>query len=520
MVGYLMYVVTCVVRRLLSSSRRTVAGTAALSACAVALAGAATASAGIQQEFKVFSDCPLNAPEIQLCVVSKVTSGEFAIGSKTVPINRTVTLQGGLSKTGQLIPAADGNTLSKTPLQLPGGLAGIELLPPLTEVTATAELAGTGTINVNNTFSREGTAVSLPVVVKLDNPTLGNACFIGTTSQPLSLNLTTGTTSPPAPNQPISGSAGLLSTPFGILRLTGVSLVDNAFAAPGVNGCGALPLLIDPLVDVDAGLPAAAGHNTAIMNGDVETAEPKNVRLEATLPELGRCVKVPVEKVGGNRVVHGRFKESKCTTEDTGKLSAFEWYAGAEAKKITGPTGAVTVEGRSGAKLTCNKGTISGEYSGSKALTMTLKLVGCFTASGTEKCQSAGAAAGEIVTSALAGRLGFIQDDLQPEVGFITKVGVVLSGQPSLLSAECGAAKTPVTVTGAVIGQLTPIDLMTKSFTLAFTQSGGAQSPEQFDGEPKQTLSLASGNGGPEAAGLAGSLKLTNEEKLAIKGEI
>jgi hypothetical protein len=517
MVEYLTYVV----RRFLSSARRTVVLTAALSACAAALVGASTASAGIQQEFKAFSDCPLNAPELQLCVVSRVTSGEFVIGSKTVPINKTVTLQGGLSKTGQLIPAADGNTLSKTPLQLPGGLVGLEVLPPLTEVTATAELAGTATININNTFSGEGTAVSLPVVVKLDNPALGSACYIGTASEPLALNLTTGTTSPPPPNRPITGSPGQLSTPFAILRLTGVSLVDNAFAAPGVNGCGGLlSLVVDPAVDLDAGLPAAAGHNTAIMNGEVETAEPKNVRLEATLPELGRCAKVPFEKIEGERVYRGRFRESKCTTEDTGRLSAFEWYPGAEAKKFTGPTGPVTVEGHSGTKVTCKKGTSSGEYNGSKALAMTLKLVGCSGGSATEKCQSAGAAAGEIITGTLTGTLGFIQDDLNTEIGFITKVGVALRGQPSLLSAECGAAKTPVTVAGAVIGQLTPIDLMTKSFMLAFTQSGGTQSPEQFDGEPKQTLSLTSGNAGAEAAGFATNLKLNNEEKLAIKGEI
>ena len=516
MLRYLTYVVG----RFPSPSRRAIALTAALCASAVALAGASTASAGIQQEFKVFSDCPLNAPELQLCVSSKVTSGEFVIGAKTVPINKTVTLQGGLSKTGQLIPAADGNTLSKTPLQLPGGLAGTELFPPLTEVTATAELAGTATINVNNTFAGQGTAVSLPVVVKLDNPTLGNACHIGTSSQPLSLNLTTGTTSPPPPNQPISGSPGHLTTPFAILRLNGVSLVDNAFAAPGVNGCGVLPLLFDPVVDLDAGLPAAAGRNTAIMNGTVETAEPKNVRLEATLPELGRCVKVPVEKVEGVRVHHGRFKESKCTTEDTAKLSEFEWFPGAEAKKFTGPTGPVTVEGHSGPKVTCKKGTSSGEYNGSKALTMTLKLVGCSAGASTEKCHSTGAATGEIVTGALTGTLGFIQDDLNPETGFVTRVGVALSGQPSLLSAECGAANTPETVTGAVIGQLTPIDLMTKSFMLSFTQGGGVQSPEQFDGEPKQTLSLKSGNAGAEAAGLGAALKLNNEEKLAIKGEI
>ena len=124
------------------------------------------------------------------------------------------------------------------------------------------------------------------------------------------------------------------------------------------------------------------------------------------------------------------------------------------------------------------------------------------------------------MTGALTGTLGFIQDELNPEIGFITRVGVALSGQPSFLSAQCGAANTPVTVTGAVIGQLAPIDLMTKSFALAFTQSGGTQSPEQFDGEPKQTLSLTSGSGGAQAAGLGATLKLNNEEKLAIKGEV
>src|SRR5204863_9012316 len=33
-------------------------------------------------------------------------------------------------------------------------------------------------------------------------------------------------------------------------------------------------------------------------------------------------------------------------------------------------------------------------------------------------------AAGEIVTGALTGTLGFIQDELNPEIGFITRVGV------------------------------------------------------------------------------------------------
>jgi hypothetical protein len=517
MLGYL----TLAVGRFLSSSRRAVVLGAVVTAFAV-LGGASTASAaGIQQEFKAFSDCPLNAPEITVCVVSKVTSGEFVIGSKTVPINKTVTLQGGLKESGELIPAADGNTLSKTPLQLPGGLAGVELLPPLTEVTATAELAGTPFVSVTNTFTRKGTAVSLPIKVKLDNPTLGNSCYIGSSSEPVTLNLTTGTTSPPPPNQPISGNGGKFGqATFGVVELTGISLVDNAFSAPGVNGCGALPLLIDPAVDLDAGLPAAAGHNTAIMNGEVEEAEARNVRLEAALPELGRCLKVPFEKVEGERVTHGGFREASCITEDTSKFSAFEWHPGAELNKFKGAIEAITLEGQSGTKITCKKGTDSGEYSGTKALTMTVKLVGCSSGALTEKCQSAGAAKGEIVTGALAGTLGFIEDNFNTEKGFLTKIGVALSGQPTVLSAECGAAKTPVTVTGGVVGELTPLDTMTKTFVLTFTQSGGTQSPEGFEDQGKQTLSMTVGGGGAQPAGLAAIAKLTNEEKLATKGEL
>src|SRR2546430_10306616 len=122
--------------------------------CATALlASAPGAQADLKSEYAVFSDCPLNDPSVFLCIVSTVTSGEFVIRSKTVPINRTVVLQGGAPAVTQstLVPAADGNTLSKTPPQLPGGLVGLEVLPPLTEVTATAELAGPVQSHLHNT---------------------------------------------------------------------------------------------------------------------------------------------------------------------------------------------------------------------------------------------------------------------------------------------------------------------------------------------------------------------------------
>src|SRR5205085_7737385 len=148
-----------------------------------------------------------------------------------------------------------------------------------------------------------------------------------------------GTTNPPGPNHPITGSPGTLELGAGgggIGKLSGVSLVDNAFAAPGVNGCGALPLtplVVDPLVDIDAGLPAASGHNTAIMNGTVLNTEARLVEQEATLPELGRCARAPFVIIEKERHYRGQWEDFTCRRESRGgKFGEFEWSAGPGAK--------------------------------------------------------------------------------------------------------------------------------------------------------------------------------------------
>ena len=111
---------------------------------------------------------------------------------------------------------------------------------------------------------------------------LGSECYIGTSSSPIVLNLTTGATSPPGPNKSIHGSAGTLSVEEegALIVLSGGSLVENAWAAPGAHGCGghALEGIVDPAVNAELGLPAAAGHNTAILNGKLELASAAAVR--------------------------------------------------------------------------------------------------------------------------------------------------------------------------------------------------------------------------------------------------
>jgi hypothetical protein len=256
--------------------------------------------------FAPFKYCPLSNKATELCTVANTTSGSFTVGKRTVPINKTITLQGGLHENEtteelEFIAAEGAETLSKTPLFVPGGLLNIvapEFLNKeqkekfekvinegITGVTATTELAAPASaikLNTTNLIFETGTALQLPIKVKLGNVFLGNECYVGSEASPIILHLTTGTTSPPAPNKPIKGSAGALEIleEGNLVRLTGGSLVDNAWAAPGAHGCGGKLFegIVDEAVNKELGLPAAAGNNTAILSGSLEEAVAEAVK--------------------------------------------------------------------------------------------------------------------------------------------------------------------------------------------------------------------------------------------------
>jgi len=285
--------------RTMASGRRALStALVVVAASAASLALASSAAATPTGEFANFADCPLSNPATVACLYGLTTSGEFEIGSTAVPLTKTEVLQGGLGleKEGysEIVPAADGNTLSKTPQTVPGGLFKIvapESWPGwlqsifngfvnkgLTGVTATTELVGTARLNAGAALIGSGTALELPVRVHLENPFLGSKCYVGSASKPVTVDLTTGTTSPPPPNEPITGSPGEVE--FGaVLRINNNSLVNNSFAAPTAEGCGGIfSFLVDPAVDAEIGLPSAAGHNTAILNGSQEIASAEAVR--------------------------------------------------------------------------------------------------------------------------------------------------------------------------------------------------------------------------------------------------
>lgn len=278
----------------------------ALIAPAATLGLASSASAVVHHPkppYVPFADCPLTNPAVEECIVATTSSGEFTVGKKTVPIKNPITLQGGTIETGgklTFVGAEDGNTLSKTPQAVPGGLLGIvapSFLPKFlqelfneainkgpTGVTATTELAAPASsigLSTNNLVFGEGIALSLPVKVKLSNPFLGESCYIGSNAHPIVIEFTTGTTSPPPPNKPLKGNPGELEIEEGgnLLIINKNSLVNNSFAAPGAEGCGGiLSFLVDPAVNAELGIPATAGHNTAILNGKLEQADAAAVK--------------------------------------------------------------------------------------------------------------------------------------------------------------------------------------------------------------------------------------------------
>lgn len=276
---------------------------AAMIAAITSLALTASAGAQLVPPFTRFANCPYKTAGVYRCVQAVTEGGEVVLGSKTVPIVNPVTLQGGYSAEAEEGPeagfskffeATNGITLSKAAQPVPGGLLG--LVPPasspplvkaavelaakngLTGVNSTLELARPASeIRVSEAHLAEGLGVDLilPLKAHLENPLLGSSCYVGSSAQPILWELRADTTNPPAPNEPITGYPG--DTEFleegRIIELTNVVLVDNSWSAPAASGCGGLlSALMDPVINLASGLPAAAGHNTAILENTISEA--------------------------------------------------------------------------------------------------------------------------------------------------------------------------------------------------------------------------------------------------------
>ena len=105
-----------------------------------------------------------------------------------------------------------------------------------------------------------------------ENPLFGSSCYIGSNTNPVKLELTSGTSGA------LKGKAGEESdrAEGGMLVIKNTTLVDSGFAAPAATGCGPFGLL-DSLINSKLGLPATTG-NAAVLNGTEEQANAELVK--------------------------------------------------------------------------------------------------------------------------------------------------------------------------------------------------------------------------------------------------
>lgn len=269
--------------------------TAAVSAGVLAITASSAMAAAPTGDYAPFKYCPYTNTAVQSCLYSTSTSGSFKFGNAVVPITSStpVVLQGGFALdystyASTWYNAVGADTLVRTPLDVPGGLLGLvstggwsgalidlfnAAVHSVNGVTATAELAGAVRFDYVGFLFGGSPAVTLPVKVHLENPFLGPSCYIGSSSNPITLKLTDGTTSPPAGTAPISGSTGTTTTNSDgtVVNQVGLKLVDNTFSVPAASNCGYLlldKLLITAGVNLREGLPSAAGNNVATLQGN------------------------------------------------------------------------------------------------------------------------------------------------------------------------------------------------------------------------------------------------------------
>ncbi len=276
---------------------------------ALAALGAASPALAVDHhptgDYAPFADCPLSSPATDVCIFAQTDSGELTIGRKAIPIVRAITLQGGVhedqaSGRQTFIEARDGNTFTKTPQVIPGGvfeIAAPSSLPGFVQgifnefvnreaanLTATTEFAAPASavgVNIQNLVEAKGIGISLPLKIKLSNPLLGEGCYIGSNADPIAIPLTTGSIAPSTRHKPIEGKPGhaKFKDEYNLVTIKEDSLINDSFPAPRATGCGGmLAFLVGPAINAELGLPVAAGGNEAILDGTLKTANAPAVK--------------------------------------------------------------------------------------------------------------------------------------------------------------------------------------------------------------------------------------------------
>jgi hypothetical protein len=112
-----------------------------------------------------------------------------------------------------------------------------------------------------------------------------------------------------------------------------------------------------------------------------------------------------------------------------------------------------------------------------------------------KKCTTVGQLAGTIKTKALKGEIGYINAAEH-------RVGVDLSPEVGTELAAFGCEGLEIAVSGSVVGELTPLFVMSKTSVTTFTVNGGGfQTYKALEGQPEDVLESLVNGGGPFESG-------------------
>lgn len=202
---------------------------------------------------------------------ASIPGGTFRIKTNTFDlstIDPDPTLVGTVTSAGVVTFPKANITFPPLTFDYDGSPITVRLQPTHDWTGSLNPLNGAGSIRARFKIKIEGSASGV---------SLGGSCFIGSDSDPVDVNTAiTGTTSPPGPNTPISGS------PYNVTNGE-LSLVNNSLAiTQTASGCATFGLGNGPINDA-LGLPSAAGNNEVRLNTKFNPIVQKGVNASYTV---------------------------------------------------------------------------------------------------------------------------------------------------------------------------------------------------------------------------------------------
>ncbi|HST32183.1 MAG TPA: hypothetical protein VLJ80_01565 [Solirubrobacteraceae bacterium] len=277
----------------------------------------------------------------------------------------------------------------------------------------------------------------------------------------------------------------------------------SAPCSPAPGG-GATPVKVTARIEGLA--EATVYHFRLVATTESGTAQSGDQKFETfpaeSPPEFGHCVFI------GNGT--GHFENRGCTK--SGGSQNYEWYPAfgsaiplfyTRLKIEMKPKTEVQLHIGGGQVIACTneKEVPVGEHTGNKTIgEVVLTFTGCHLGeAGT--CQSAGAEAGEVATSSLAGEIALTSKSALGPLK--DKVGLLLKPESGEVFATFSCGGTPVTVRGSVIGEA-KTNSSTKKPPLKFViGKTGSQQPTHFLGGEEHVLTTQVGEGPFERSALS-----------------